>query len=121
MNRRTWLLAALAGATGVDLEGTFDALAADKMSKAGAEYQESPKDIRMCATCTLFEPPRVQGGGRGREPMAGARLSPSPTRVVIASEAKQSRAIRLVPRTRSSDNIAASPIANFGFKAALQL
>jgi hypothetical protein len=29
-----------------------------KMSKQEAEYQDSPKDIRMCATCTLFEPPR---------------------------------------------------------------
>jgi hypothetical protein len=29
-----------------------------KMSKQQAEYQDSPKDIRMCATCTLFEPPR---------------------------------------------------------------
>jgi len=26
----------------------------------------------------------------------------------------------LVPRTRSSHNIAASPVANFGFKAALE-
>ena len=33
--------------------------AADKMSKAEAEYQDSPKDIRMCATCSLFEPPRA--------------------------------------------------------------
>ena len=29
-----------------------------KMSKQEAEYQDSPKDIRMCATCTLFEPPK---------------------------------------------------------------
>ena len=29
-----------------------------KMSKQEAEYQGSPKDIRMCATCTLFEPPK---------------------------------------------------------------
>ena len=33
--------------------------AREKMSKQEAEYQESPKDIRMCATCTLFEPPRA--------------------------------------------------------------
>ena len=31
--------------------------AAEKMSKQEAEYQDSPKDIRMCATCTLFVPP----------------------------------------------------------------
>ena len=34
------------------------AKARGKMSKQEAEYQESPKDIRMCATCTLFEPPK---------------------------------------------------------------
>ena len=32
--------------------------AAEKMSKQEAEYQDSPKEIRMCATCTFFEPPR---------------------------------------------------------------
>jgi hypothetical protein len=25
------------------------------MSKQDAEYQDTPRDIRMCATCTLFE------------------------------------------------------------------
>jgi hypothetical protein len=34
------------------------AQAQQKMSKQEAEYQDSPKDIRMCATCTLFEPPK---------------------------------------------------------------
>jgi hypothetical protein len=29
----------------------------DKMSKQQAEYQDSPKDIAMCATCTLFVAP----------------------------------------------------------------
>jgi hypothetical protein len=29
------------------------------MSKQEAEYQDNPKDIRMCATCTLFDPPRA--------------------------------------------------------------
>lgn len=33
--------------------------AAEKMSKQEAEYQDSPKDIRMCGTCTFFEPPRL--------------------------------------------------------------
>jgi hypothetical protein len=55
MNRRRWILAALAAATALDLA---EAGTADKMSKEQAEYQDSPKDIRMCATCTLFEPPR---------------------------------------------------------------
>jgi hypothetical protein len=35
----------------------FWAGAREKMSQKEAEYQDSPKDIRMCATCTLFEPP----------------------------------------------------------------
>jgi hypothetical protein len=30
----------------------------EKMSQKEAQYQDSPKDIRMCATCTLFVPPR---------------------------------------------------------------
>jgi len=34
------------------------AQAQQKMSKQEADYQDSPKDIRMCATCTLFEPPK---------------------------------------------------------------
>jgi hypothetical protein len=33
------------------------AQATQKMSKQDAQYQDSPKDIRMCATCTLFELP----------------------------------------------------------------
>jgi hypothetical protein len=28
-----------------------------KATKAEADYQDAPKDIRMCATCQLFEPP----------------------------------------------------------------
>ena len=31
--------------------------AADKMTKAGAEYQDTPNGIYSCATCTLFEAP----------------------------------------------------------------
>jgi len=29
------------------------------MSQKEAEYQDTPKDIRMCATCTFFEPPKA--------------------------------------------------------------
>jgi hypothetical protein len=32
--------------------------AQEKMSRHEAEYQDSPKDIRMCATCSLFVPPK---------------------------------------------------------------
>jgi hypothetical protein len=38
--------------------GISQAKAQQKMSKQEAEYQDIPKDIRMCATCTLFEPPK---------------------------------------------------------------
>ena len=31
----------------------------EKMSKAQAEYQDSPKGIQMCATCTLFVAPHA--------------------------------------------------------------
>ena len=31
--------------------------ASDKMTRQQAEYQDTPKGISMCATCTLFEPP----------------------------------------------------------------
>jgi hypothetical protein len=31
----------------------------EKLSKAQAEYQDSPKGIAMCATCTLFLAPRA--------------------------------------------------------------
>ena len=57
VDRRTWILGAFA-ATALDIAATSRALAAAKMSKKDAEYQDNPKDIRMCATCTLFEPPR---------------------------------------------------------------
>ncbi len=30
----------------------------EKQSKQAAEYQDSPKGIQMCATCTLFVAPR---------------------------------------------------------------
>jgi hypothetical protein len=31
--------------------------ASEKMTQHQAEYQDAPKDIYSCATCTLFEPP----------------------------------------------------------------
>jgi hypothetical protein len=34
------------------------AFAAEKRSKKDVEYQDNPKGIQMCATCTLFEAPR---------------------------------------------------------------
>jgi hypothetical protein len=59
MRRRSLVRLALAGAAAVVTAETIaKALAREKMSQQEAEYQDSPKDIRMCATCTLFEPPK---------------------------------------------------------------
>jgi hypothetical protein len=35
------------------------AAASEKMTRQQAEYQDTPKDIYSCATCTLFEPPNA--------------------------------------------------------------
>jgi hypothetical protein len=32
--------------------------AAEKMTRQQAEYQDTPKGIYCCATCSLFEPPK---------------------------------------------------------------
>jgi hypothetical protein len=32
--------------------------ASEKMTRQQAEYQDTPRDIYSCATCTLFEPPK---------------------------------------------------------------
>ena len=57
--RRTLLRAVMAGvAAGLTRAAIGPARARDKMSKQEAEYQDGPKDIRMCATCTLYEPPK---------------------------------------------------------------
>jgi len=58
MQRRGLLFILFGAAIGFDVMVTSKTNAAQKMSKQEAEYQDSPKDIRMCATCTLFEPPR---------------------------------------------------------------
>jgi hypothetical protein len=57
--RRTLVRGAIAGVAASLTRATIaSANAREKMSKQEAEYQDSPKDIRMCATCTLFEPPK---------------------------------------------------------------
>jgi hypothetical protein len=48
----------LAGMVSFVRATTAPANAREKMSKPEAEYQDSLKDIRMYATCTLFEPPK---------------------------------------------------------------
>jgi hypothetical protein len=58
-SRRKLLRGALVGVTrGATLAMMRGARAGEKMSRQEAEYQDSPKDIRMCATCSLFEPPK---------------------------------------------------------------
>ena len=32
--------------------------ASEKMTRAQAEYQDTPNGLYSCATCTLFEPPK---------------------------------------------------------------
>jgi hypothetical protein len=57
--RRRFLRGALAVfASALTRSATSRAQAQQKMSKQEAEYQDGPKDIRMCATCSLFEPPK---------------------------------------------------------------
>jgi len=61
--RRKLLCAALSGASAF-LRGSTT-LAQQKMSQAGAEYQNHPKNGLVRAACSLFRPPRscqvVQG------------------------------------------------------------
>lgn len=57
--RRRVLRALLGSAAAPLAPGTIASVrATEKMSKQEAQYQDSPKDIRMCATCTLFGPPK---------------------------------------------------------------
>ena len=53
-SRRTLLGAAVAA---TPLLRIAPAQASEKMSRQQAEYQDTPKDIFSCATCSLFEPP----------------------------------------------------------------
>jgi hypothetical protein len=48
----------MAGVAASLAPAAWPARAQAKMSKQEAEYQDNPKDIRMCATCTLYEPPK---------------------------------------------------------------
>jgi hypothetical protein len=54
-DRRAWMLAALGGAA--TLAFGPRAIAQPKMTRKQAEYQDEPKGIMMCGTCTLFIPP----------------------------------------------------------------
>jgi hypothetical protein len=59
-SRRSVLRAVLvtaAGVTGRAWAQSMDNASSDKMTKARAEYQDTPNGIYSCATCTLFVPP----------------------------------------------------------------
>jgi hypothetical protein len=58
-SKRNFMRSALLGIAGAISSATrlFGA-GGDKLSKQQAEYQDSPKGIQMCATCTLFVAPR---------------------------------------------------------------
>jgi hypothetical protein len=56
---RRRLIATAVGATSiVAIVPVSQTRALEKMTRQQAQYQDSPKDIMMCATCTLFEPPK---------------------------------------------------------------
>jgi hypothetical protein len=58
-SKRNFLRLAVAGLFGSLLRPRqAHAQAAAKMSKVQAEYQDSPKGIQSCATCSLFDEPR---------------------------------------------------------------
>ena len=59
MRRRDLINILIGVASSIHLSASAQAEEAEKMSKKEAEYQDDPKDIRMCATCTLFVPPRA--------------------------------------------------------------
>lgn len=56
-SKRKFMRLALLGAAGLLDPG--NSLASEKMSKQQAEYQDTPRGIQMCATCTLFVAPNV--------------------------------------------------------------
>jgi len=57
-SRRAVLRAALVGSLAAMLDAAARVNAQEKMSKQAAEYQDSPKGMLMCATCTLFLAPK---------------------------------------------------------------
>lgn len=59
-SKRKFVHLAFAGLAGAVLRPRqVAAQSGGKMSKAQAEYQDTPKGIQMCATCSLFEEPRA--------------------------------------------------------------
>lgn len=61
VQRRRILVLTLAGAGAGACGGVLLAFAHDppKISQAQAQYQTTPKDIRSCGSCSLFQPPHA--------------------------------------------------------------
>jgi hypothetical protein len=59
MSRRKAMRAVVATISAGLLLRISPAAAAEKMTRQQAEYQDTPKDIYSCATCTLFEAPNT--------------------------------------------------------------
>jgi len=58
--RRRDFIKAIAGSAAVrPLVARAQQAGVEKLSKAQAQYQDSPRGIAMCATCTLFIAPRA--------------------------------------------------------------
>ena len=56
-SRRAAIEAVLRGASGVLLLRIAPAAASDKMTRAQAEYRDTPNGIYSCGLCSLFEAP----------------------------------------------------------------
>jgi hypothetical protein len=58
-SRRAAIVAALGGTAGALLSRIGSAQAADKMTRAQAEYQGTPNGLYSCGMCSLFEAPNA--------------------------------------------------------------
>jgi hypothetical protein len=58
-SKRRLLRIALLGVVGAAGRSFYSFADGGKMSKQQAEYQDTPKGIAMCATCTLFVAPHT--------------------------------------------------------------
>jgi hypothetical protein len=58
-SRRAAIGAALGGTAGALLSGIATVRAADKMTRAQAEYQDTPNGLYSCGMCSLFEDPNA--------------------------------------------------------------
>ena len=57
-SRRTAIQAIACGLSAKGLLGSSRAAAADKMTRAQAQYQDTPNGIYSCGNCSLFEKPK---------------------------------------------------------------